>query len=143
MSNLKFRGLNKAGVWVYGDLIQTKPNKIDGDFTCWIKERSFLGLGAVSTPTAAFVEVETKTVGQFTGLKDKNGVEVCEGDIIQYGTPPTYQSSVFWSPQDFGFVTYNELLGEYTGLSFFTGYKNFEIVGNVHQNPELLEQNDE
>lgn len=80
---------------------------------------------------------------QFIGIQDKSGREVYEGDIIQYGTPPTYQSSIFWSPQDFGFVTYNELLGEYTGLSFFTGYKNFKVIGNVHQNPELLEQNDE
>lgn len=76
---------------------------------------------------------------QFTGLTDKNGVEIYEGDVIQYGTPPTHQSSVFWSPQDFGFVTYNKLLGEYTGLSFFTGYKNFEVIGNIHQHPELLE----
>lgn len=80
---------------------------------------------------------------QFTGLTDKNGVEVYEDDIIRYGTPPIYRSSVFWSPQDFGFVTYNEMLGEYTGLSFFSGYKNFEVIGNIHQNPELLEQNDE
>ncbi|MGO2507188.1 MAG: YopX family protein [Psychrobacter alimentarius] len=80
---------------------------------------------------------------QFTGLTDKSGVEIYEGDIIQYGTPLTHQSSILWSRPDFGFITYNEMLGEHTGLSFFIGYKNFEVIGNIHQNPELLEQNDE
>lgn len=74
---------------------------------------------------------------QFTGLKDRNGVEVYEGDVVKY---LTHTAHVFWSPQDFGFVHYNEVIGGYAGLSFFTGYKDFEVIGNIHQHPELLEQ---
>lgn len=73
---------------------------------------------------------------QFTGLKDRNGVEVYEGDVVKY---LTHTAHVFWSPQDFGFVHYNEVIGGYAGLSFFKGYKDFEVVGNIHQHPELLE----
>ena len=74
---------------------------------------------------------------QFTGLKDRNGVDIYEGDVVKY---LTHTAHVFWSPQDFGFVHYNEVIGGYAGLSFFTGYKDFEVIGNIHQNPELLEQ---
>lgn len=73
---------------------------------------------------------------QFTGLKDANGVEVYEGDVVKY---LTHTAHIFWSPQDFGFVHYNEVIGGYAGLSFFTGYKDFEVIGNIHENPELLE----
>ena len=75
-------------------------------------------------------------IEQYTGLKDRNGVEVYEGDVVKY---LTHTAHVFWSPQDFGFVHYNEVIGGYAGLSFFKGYKDFEVVGNIHQHPELLE----
>lgn len=140
MREIKFRGLNKAGVWVYGDLIQTKPNKVDGDFTCWIKERGFLGLGAVSTPTAAFVEVETKTVGQLLGVKDNSGTELYEGDIAYIA----------------GFGNGVAQFSAYDGVLFKDTKEHTRelwsilsegdmgnVIGNIHQNPELLEQNDE
>lgn len=149
MRQIKFRGLNKAGVWVYGDLIQTKPNKVDGGFTCWIKERGFLGLGSISTPTAAFVEVENKTVGQFIGIQDKSGREIYEGDIfgaeisIGKGRCASHHV-VMW--HDSGFMgkqigTY----GAYIGIAYYTQNigNPYVVIGNIHQNPELLEQNDE
>lgn len=136
MREIKFRGLTKGGSWVYGDLIQTKPNKVDGGFTCWIKERGFLGLGAISTPTAAFVAVETKTVGQFIGLTDKNGVEIYEGGIFYDGIN---NNVIKWIDDNASFAAFdgteNHELGSYLA--------NEAIIGNVHQNPELLEQNDE
>ena len=84
----------------------------------------------------SLVSDEVFSFMQYTGLKDRNGVEVCEGDVVKY---LTHTAHVFWSPQDFGFVHYNEVIGGYAGLSFFTGYKDFEVIGNIHQNPELLE----
>lgn len=81
-------------------------------------------------------DIDLWHVMQYTGLKDRNGVEVYEGDVVKY---LTHTAHVFWSPQDFGFVHYNEVIGGYAGLSFFTGYKDFEVIGNIHQHPELLE----
>ena len=144
MKQVKFRGLSKAGVWVYGDLIQTKPNKVNGDFTCWIKERGFLGLGAVSTPTAAFIEVETKTVGQLTGLTDKNGIEIYEGDILSTDLSRPYLVVEFlggafmYQCHDSGDDYYDHMSPT---CDIRTQDKYCAVIGNVHQNPELLEQN--
>lgn len=81
-----------------------------------------------------FVEVIPETVGRFTGLCDKNGTKIFEGDIVEWG---------------FGFYVTVEYIKEYArfvgvnGDSIFgledTGNKNrVEIVGNIHNNPELL-----
>jgi hypothetical protein len=62
---------------------------------------------------------------QFTGLKDKNGKEIYEGDII---TERKYQAVVEWDEKSLQFNCHGMLDG-----------KNYEVIGNIYENPELLE----
>lgn len=69
--------------WVEGDLIQSKSNKVDGKNSAWIMIKSIYPFGAISTPSDRFIQVESATVGEFTGLLDKKGLEIFEGDVVQ------------------------------------------------------------
>lgn len=137
MRELKFRGLNEKGKWIYGDLIQTNPNSVDGDSTCWIKPRSVLGLGAVSTPTSAFEKVITKTVGQFTGAYNESGDEIWEGDIYWNGDEDFYPTVVSYDKNIACFVC---CCPNGSRDDFYTlEYGNYIFYGNTHEHPHLLE----
>lgn len=89
-------------------------------------------------------------VMQFTGLTDKNGVEIYEDDVVEFSSSwDTHVCTVSFSNCKFGFG--REIKGE-LGInddcdlvSFMngSGCKGYTVIGNIHQNPELLEQNDE
>lgn len=79
------------------------------------------------------LQVDPATVGQFTGLTDRNGVKIFEGDIVRYGQR--------------GKVEYNSGSAQFT-LNFTNStYEGFdkipfcdcEVLGNIYDNPELLE----
>lgn len=70
---------------------------------------------------------------QYTGIKDKNDVEIYEGDIIICKYGPEIMMEVKWV--DEGFRT----LGKYNGDNYVGYVKNSaEVIGNIYENPELL-----
>lgn len=86
--------------------------------------------------------VAGNTVGQFTGLKDKNGVEIYEGDIVRLWI---YNDTllewarvlpVIYCEQWCQFVIDDKSIKEQHAIWEF--FEEFEIIGNIHENPELL-----
>lgn len=126
-----FRGkrLNGDG-WAYGDL---SYHVHDGEVYV------FPGDGYDSPD---FYEVDHNTVGQYTGLTDKNGVKIFEGDIIQ-GTGSRGRKDNFvirWNPPICGFSA-GEGKRVWPNLNQ-ASLDNYTVIGNIYDNPELLGGND-
>lgn len=75
---------------------------------------------------------------QYTGLKDKNGVEIYEGDIVEYKDFSGGLLLFKEQPKSKGVVKINLAKGIYLkGMGTFEGQK-VEVIGNIYENPELL-----
>lgn len=107
------------GEWVYGDLRQ-----INGE--CFVFPQSE---GAACDRD----KVIPDTVGQFTGLRDKNGKEIYEGDVVDFDNYLQGRSYVVFNSGCFRVKAPN-----YTTTLTYHVSLHTHIIGNIHDNPELM-----
>ncbi len=86
-----------------------------------------------------WIKVDPETVGQFTGLYDKNGTPIFEGDVLFH---PEGASSYKTPPKHFEVVFTHGIFGADRGWFGLLPdeMENCEAIGNIHDNPELLEE---
>ncbi len=143
MREIEFRGMHTHmfscnehldGTWVYGYLVDEN----------YINDKRDLGDGEY----LGEMLIDPETVGQFTGLLDKNGTKIFEGDIL---IKPSYLINTY----DYRNVCVckrverggviglalcdKDVSGEYDNVISSDEWEDFEVIGNIHENPELLE----
>lgn len=135
MRTIKFRGKcakdsRYAGEWVEGGVLQCE------------KSDDVLIVSAITDTCSCTYHVDPATVGQFTGLVDKNGREIYEGDFINYDGS-TWGGVVQWHPNGYFFI--NDSYGKkyprcdsYRPLGDMLDGRPLVVVGNIHDSPQLL-----
>ena len=129
MREILFRGKRTDnGEWIEGDLLQTRYHS--GHIEYQIMPQ---------TPVSSAYPVIPETVGQYTGLTDKNGKRIFEGDVvITRTTSSKFTERIEYSAEYVRFVciTNNDI-----PFPMDSQFK-YEIIGNIHDNPELLGEED-
>ena len=130
MREILFRGKRiDSGEWVCGSFCMDAREQFNG--LCCVD--GFIRLYNKAEGKMQMHEVDRETVGQFTGLTDKNGKKIFEGDICKHRS--NYSGDFIISV-----VTYTDgcFLAMADNNSGFNLSKKLEIIGNIHDNPELL-----
>lgn len=149
MREILFRGKRiDNGEWVYGFLYETeKSSSYNAESYILEKERLTINYKCVEgiTTHIPFVQVTPDTVGQYTGLTDKNGKKIFEGDILKiypdYDFPDDFDVSKVYSFNGVLCVDYYTPEYDSTALGFLCELDDvaYEVIGNIHDNPELVE----
>ena len=125
-----FRGKRvDTGEWVEGslignDVIVGKIVEFEEDYFC----------------TEFWYKVDTETVGQCIGISDKHGIEIFEDDIVKYFEPNSktwHTRIVRWDWRFAGFGLFDKE-SEWCKESDWLKIKDIEVIGNIHDNKELL-----
>lgn len=157
MREILFRGKNKDIGWVYGQLAYD----IDGDayIIQEVEIDTSYGLEENMLLATIWYRVDKETIGQYTGLKDKNGVKIYDGDLIKNNLHNVYNEDIggiwyvkfgeydnsdteYGSSGNIGFYACDIIYGHEEGLNNLTCDDNdyIKVIGNIHDNPNLLEE---
>lgn len=127
MRKIKFRGMRvDSDEWVYGtgitDFLNIEKTHRSGN-TCWLWSNY------------SWIPVHPETVGQFIGLTSKGSIEIYEDDFVQYQNDHVTAvfEIVFYEGE---FLRKQISANDETGARY--GLSDGEVIGNIHQNPELL-----
>lgn len=140
LRKIVFRGFNKKrGIWLYGNYILNRGAH-------FIAPQEF-----ADGKTWEDYEVEEESIGQFIGLYDRNGKEIYEGDIIDVHIPcnsigkEEHRTRVVVWNEKYDRFEFQDKRGDCIADSVGAKYNvvYYEVVGNVFDNPELLEEGDE
>lgn len=139
MKEIKFRGKSKeTGKWLYGYLAEVKRTYFN---TTFIDKVIFDNLAGYNTDNFIFVvkdsSVEENTIGQFTGLKDKKGKEIYEGDIVKWDHDGLLYVIIFEDGMFYASVEECNK-GIYGGFPLYVFTAECEIVGNIYDTENLL-----
>ena len=142
MREILFRGKanfdGRDGEWIYGGLLPETENTFPIIVRDYDNDEDWIGVNGWDT-------VYPETIGQYTGLTDKNGKKIFEGDIVEGHCHSQWshrlQRCVVVYDRD-GFesrhyVKQGEVMRYYSYKVLFS--KDVEVIGNIHDNPELLE----
>lgn len=122
MREILFRGKAIGGSWKTGSLLRDEEQQeFCGE---WVEVWKIDGY-----------EIDPATVGQFTGLLDKNGKKIFEGDIVKDTAGGIYKVVYDAEYMRFAFDD-----GIKWGLEGFESLNDFEVIGNAFDNPKLLEE---
>ena len=157
MREILFRGKRADnGEWVEGLPIKTYDTEIGKNSVDYANPvpvvlmasgRIVLECGCDEVPffnTDEYPIVNPETVGQYTGMTDKNGTKIFEGDIVKH----IQKYEISGEVKSIAVIKWNEAYScwsvEYTNgrITAFLGteYHKLEVIGNVHDNPELLKE---
>jgi len=137
MREIKFRAMQKPSGMVldmgYKPIMLFGTGIIKDPVNTWL-------VSSDPTQAIAFGEkkdiIETETLGQFTGLRDKNNKEIYEGDIIEYQDVKEFGEERMVEIKRH---TVKDLLAYINAMNWIP-YSG-EVIGNIHENPELLKAN--
>ena len=144
MREILFRGKRTInGDWVYGDFVRGNERKS-------LRDSIFV----YDSETQSFndYEINPSTLGQYTGLTDKNGKRIFEGDILHIAKNADGLGGYYQPPLDYPVNVvvkwdlcawmWETLCDDKRYISFPDAWCHYEceVIGNVHDNPELLEK---
>lgn len=149
MRDIIFRG-KKAGanIWLYGQYYSyyKKRKKKQGNEVVQEEKEEVPCIYENEEPSGT--EIAPETLGQFTGLYDKEGFPIYEGDIVRVADKDDYVRTVEYKNGGFGFLSWDKNhwypFGFHWEIVIDSKSRciDIEVIGNIHDNPEIMKRGD-